>query len=549
MYTQPTDPLAGSLGLSATVAVLPLLVLLLLLGLSGTRSHWASIAALATALIVAITIYGMPTAQALDAAAEGLAFGLFPIMWIVINALWIFRMTEQTGEFDALRRSFAAITGDPRLQAVIIAFAFGALLEAVAGFGAPVAITSAVLLALGFQPIKAAGIALVANTAPVPFGAIGIPVVTLSAVTGLSQQDLASMIGRQTPLIAIIVPFIVVFIVDGRRGLRETWPGALVAGFAFAVGQFVCSNFISIALTDIVASLLSLAAMIAFLSMRRRASVRAETTSHGRAPVATHTAREPEIPHVNDGRTGWSGTIRAFAPYAIIVAVLGLAQWAPLRGFLTARTTAFSWPGLNVLDPNGEAPTSQTFTIDWLASAGTLLLLAGLLTMAALRIRPRTALAAYGAVLGRLRWTILTVTTVLALAYVMNLSGQTTTLGTWLAGASGALPLLAPVIGWLGVSITGSDTASNALFGGLLASAATKAHLSPVLLAAANSSGGVLGKMFSPQHLAIAAAAVGLIGDERRVFRSVMKWSLSLLVVLCALVWLQSTSLLDRMVP
>jgi lactate permease len=549
MYTQPTDPLAGSVGLSAAVAVLPLLVLLLMLGLSGTRSHWATIAGLATALVVAIAIYGMPATQALDAAAEGVAFGLFPVMWVVINALWIFRMTEQTGEFDVLRRSFAAITGDPRLQAVIIAFSFGALLEAVAGFGAPVAISSAVLLALGFPPVKAAAIALVANTAPVPFGAVGIPVVTLSAVTGLPEQDLASMIGRQTPFIAIIVPLIVVYIVDGRRGLRETWLGALVAGFAFAVGQFVCSNFISIALTDIVASLVSLAAIVAFLSVRQRARVRAGTTSYGRAPVATRDAPEREMSHVNDAQTGWSGTIRAFAPYAIIVAVLGLAQWQPLRGFLTARTTTFSWPGLNVLGPNGEPPTSQTFTIDWLASAGTLLLFAGLLTMAALRIRPRTAFAAYGAVLGRLKWTILTVTTVLALAYVMNLSGQTTTLGSWIAGASGALPLLAPVIGWLGVSITGSDTASNALFGGLLASAATDAHLSPVLLAAANSSGGVLGKMFSPQHLAIAAAAVGLIGGERRVFRSVMKWSLSLLVVLCALVWLQSTSLLDRMVP
>jgi lactate permease len=549
MYTQHVDPVAGSQGLSAIVALLPLVVLFLVLGRSGTKSHWATIAALGTALAVAIGPYGMPAGQALDAAVEGVAFGLFPIMWIVVNALWIFRMTERTGDFDALRGSFAGITADPRMQAVIIAFSFGALLEAVAGFGAPVAISSAVLLALGFEPVRAAAVALVANTAPVPFGAVGIPVVTLSAVTGLSQRDLAAMIGRQTPLIAIIVPFVVVYIVDGRRGLRETWAGALVAGFAFAAGQFVSSNFLSVALTDVIASMASLGAVVAFLGVRGRTRRQREAAADRRAPLAGGTAGEPATSYAHDARATGSGTIRAFAPYAIIVTVFALAQWAPLRGLLTARTEAFSWPGLNVVDANGTAPASQTFTVDWLVSGGTLLLLAGLLTMAVLRIPPRTALAAYGAVLSRLTWTILTVTTVLGLAYVMNLSGQTATLGSWLAGASAVLALLAPVIGWLGVAITGSDTASNALFGGPLAAAAAKAHLSPVLLAAANSSGGVLGKMFSPQHLAIAAAAAGLTGEEGRIFRSVMRWSLSLLVVLCALVWLQSKGILGWMVP
>ena len=548
MYTQRYDPVAGSLGLSAIVAILPLVVLFLVLIRSRTKSHWATIAALLTALVFANAFYGMPAAQALDAGAEGVAFGLFPIMWIVVNALWIFRMTEQTGDFDSLRRSFAGITMDPRMQAVIIAFAFGALLEAVAGFGAPVAITSALLLALGFEPVKAAAIALVANTAPVPFGAIGIPVVTLSAVTGIPQHDVAAMIGRQTPLIAIIVPFIVVYIVDGRHGLRESWPGALVAGFAFGAAQFVSSNFISVALTDVIASMVSLGAIVAFLNLRRW-SKPMRAVGFTRDPAASGAVPGSVSSERSDTTPLRAETVRAFAPYAIIVGVFALSQWGPLRGFLTGRTEAFSWPRLHVVGPNGRSPNSLTFTMDWLASAGTMLLFAGLLTMAVLRIPLRSGLAAYVAVIGRVKWTALTVTTVLALAYVMNLSGQTATLGLWLAGASGLLAVLAPVIGWLGVSITGSDTASNALFGGPVANAATNAHLSPVLLAAAVSSGGVLGKMFSAQHLAIGAAATDLTGEEGRIFRSVMKWSLSLLLVLCVLVWLQSTSVLGWMVP
>src|SRR3954463_12860333 len=265
MYKQVLDPVGNSLGWSSLVAVLPLVTLFILLGGFKMKAWWAALASLAVAIIVALAVYSMPFGQTVDSAAEGAVFGFFPIMFIVINAVWIYNMTRDTGDFATLRQSFSAISNDQRMQAVIIAFSFGALLEALAGFGTPVAICSVMLIALGFQPIKAASVALVANTAPVAFGAIAIPIVTLSGITGLPKDDLGAMVGRQTPFLALIVPLILVSIVDGRRGLRETWPGALVGGVAFAIGQFVCSNYISVELADIVASLLSVGAIVVFL--------------------------------------------------------------------------------------------------------------------------------------------------------------------------------------------------------------------------------------------------------------------------------------------
>src|SRR3954463_4594179 len=265
MYKQVLDPVGNSLGWSSLVAVLPLVTLFILLGGFKMKAWWAALASLAVAIIVALAVYSMPFGQTVDSAAEGAVFGFFPIMFIVINAVWIYNMTRDTGDFATLRQSFSAVSADQRVQAVIIAFSFGALLEALAGFGTPVAICSVMLIALGFQPIKAATVALVANTAPVAFGAIAIPIVTLSELTGLPKDDLGAMVGRQTPFLALIVPLILIAIVDGRRGVRQTWPGALVGGVAFAIGQYACSNHISVELTDIVASLLSVLAIVVFL--------------------------------------------------------------------------------------------------------------------------------------------------------------------------------------------------------------------------------------------------------------------------------------------
>jgi lactate permease len=554
MYTQVFDPVSDSLGLSAIFAVLPLITLFVLLGGLKLKAQWAGLASLLVAVVVAVAVYSMPVGQAVLSATEGAAFGLFPIMWIVVNAIWIYNMTVDSGHFAVLRRSFSKISDDQRVQAVIIAFCFGALLEALAGFGTPVAITAVMLIALGFQPMKAAAVALVANTAPVAFGAIAIPIVTLAEITGLPKEDLGAMVGRQTPLLAVFVPLILVGMVDGRRGIRQTWPAAVVGGFVFALSQFLCSNYVSVELTDIVASLLATAAIVGLLRVWQPTDVDLASEPRRGPALAGASAHDPAfedaVARRNDDGTKDTGrdVALAYAPYLVIIAIFALAQLGPIKDFLASPTQEFTWPGLDVRNADGEPVSSITYTFNWLAAAGTLLLISGLLTMAILRFSPGRALRTYVATLDQLKWAILTVASVLALAYVMNQSGQTTTLGLWAAGAGGFFAFLSPIIGWLGVAVTGSDTSSNSLFGPLQVAAAKDTGISQTLLAAANSSGGVLGKMLSPQNLAIGAAAVGLSGREGDLFRRVVGWSLLLLLIMCVLVYLQSTSLLSWMV-
>ena len=554
MYRQVLDPVGDSLFLSSLVAMIPIVTLFVLLGGLRLAAHVASLAALALAILIAIIVYGMPIDQTLLSASEGAVFGLFPIMWIVFTAIWIYNMTEATGHFAVLRRAFSGISNDQRIQAIIIAFCFGALLEALAGFGTPVAITAVMLVAVGFAPMKAAAVALVANTAPVAFGAIAIPIVTLAGLTDIPKEDLGAMVGRQTPILALLVPLILVGMVDGWRGVRAVWPAAIVGGFTFAVGQFVCSNYISVELTDIVASLLSAGSIIALLRVWQPGEPLLEEAG-GRGPAmagaAAHDARhEEEIRRRDDDHSDSRKDVwEAFAPYVIIIAVFSIAQFGPIKDALAGLAYEFDWPGLNILDADGEAPSSVAYNFNWANAAGTLLLLSGLITMLVLRVSPGRAVKVFGKTLDQLKFATLTVASVLALAYVMNQSAQTLTIGNWIAGAGGVLALFSSVIGWLGVAVTGSDTSSNSLFGVLQQEAAVKAGLDPLLLTAANSSGGVLGKMVSPQNLAIGAAAVGLAGREGDLFRKVLGWSLLLLALMCVLVYLQSTAVLGWMVP
>jgi lactate permease len=574
-YRQVYDPVGNSLGLSSIVAVLPLVTLFVLLGVLRVRAWLASIVGLAVALIVAVAVYSMPVGDAVNSGLLGAAFGLFPIMWIVVNAIWVYNLTVEAGHFDVLRRSFASISDDQRIQAIIIAFCFGALLEALAGFGTPVAITSVMLIALGFRPLKAATVALVANTAPVAFGALAVPITTLAAVTKLPVGDLGAMVGRQTPVLSVFVPLALVFIVDGRRGLRQVWPAAVVCGATFSVFQYAASNFWSIPLADIIASLASALAVLAFTRVWHPAEGYVETSGDEPAqrpaasrpprmsgdtpetsPATAAPARADTGPAVRDTR---GDIFRAYAPYLIIIVIFVLATRVPAitgvapvkpgaRGTgLESATRIYDWPGLHIVSGTGKA-VETTFKLNILSAAGTLLLLSGLLTMIVLRIGPGRALRAYGRTLAQLKFAILTVMAVLALAFVMNESGETQTLGLWLAGAGSLFALLSPILGWLGVAVTGSDTSSNSLFGGLQVTAALQAHLSPTLLAAANSSGGVLGKMISPQNLAIVAGAVGLQGREGEIFRRVFLWSIVFLAFMCLLVYLQSTPVLSWMV-
>ena len=553
MYKQVLDPVAHSLGWSSLVAAIPLLVLFVMLGVLRITAWVASLVSLAVAIAIAIAVYGMPVGQALLAGTEGAAFGFFPILWIVINAIWVYQMTVETGHFDVLRRSFARVSDDQRIQAIIIAFSFGALLEALAGFGTPVAVTSVMLIALGFRPLKAAALALTANTAPVAFGAMATPIITLAKVSGLSGDTLGAMVGRQTPILALFVPLALLAIVDGWRGIRETWPVAVVCGLVFALAQYATSNFISVPLADVAASLLSAAAVVAMVRVWRPREPYTE-----RAAVAGGAADEPTPEFAArvegrdtpaEGRDTPAEVTRAYAPYLIIIVVFVVCQITPVKNFLDKATIKFHWPGLHLVSPKGKPVSLVEFTVNLLTTPGTQMLIAGIITMIALRLSLPRAAKAYGAALHQLRWAIVTVMGVLALAFVMNASGQTITLGTWMAAAGGAFALISPILGWLGVAVTGSDTSSNSLFGALQVTAANQAGLSPVLMAASNSSGGVLGKMISPQNLAIAAAAVGLHGKEGDIFRRVVIWSVVFLVFMCVLSALQASDALSWMVP
>ncbi|MEV7574117.1 L-lactate permease [Pseudarthrobacter sp. NPDC089323] len=586
-YQQVVDPLWGSLGLSALCAALPLILLFVLLGVFRVKAAKAAIASLTLSIILAVVIWRMPLDQVFSATAAGAFYGFFPILWILINALWIYKLTVATPWFDALGRTIRSISNDLRILSILIAFCFGALLESLAGFGAPVAITAAMMMAAGMKPLKSAIVSLLANTAPVAFGAMAAPIIALNGVTGLPLHDLSAMAGRQTPFIALIVPLLLVFIVDGKRGLKQTWPVALVAGAVFGLFQFITANYFAVELTDVVAAVATVAAVLLMLRVWQPREIidmsvqggepgqpeeegpqsgyaqsghtRPGRGASGRVPASASVtdavsaaattrvlAPAPGTAQRPGGREIWM----AVAPYLIIMTIFSIAQIPAVKTWLsTVGSVSFAWPGLDVVDADGKHVAAQKLKFDHLKATGTLLLISGLITMALYRISAAQGLRIYWETLKQLRWTILTVTTVLALSFVMNLSGQTTSLGLALASAGGFFALLSPLIGWIGVALTGSDTSSNSLFGQMQATAAEQTGLSPVLMAASNSSAGVMGKMLSLQNLAVASAAVGLEGAEGTLFRKLIGWSLGLLALITVLIFLQSTPILGWMVP
>jgi len=551
--------------LSAVIAALPLLSIFLTLGLLRWKAHWAGLTGLAIALIVAVLAFKMPVGLALLSGSEGAVYGLVPIMWIVFTAIVLYQVTVVSGRFEDLRAAFHLVSDDPRVQAIIIAFCFGALLEALAGFGAPVAITGVMLIAVGFSPLRAAAVALLANTAPVAFGAIGIPIITAGSLTGIDYNIVGAYVGHQTPVLALFVPLLLVLLVDGRRGVRQTWPVALVVGAAFAVAQWLSASYVSVELTDVIASLVGLAAAVIMLRFW-------QPQGRDEAAAALQTARAREMLVVSDGSpvggTGVSEDDVAFTsaddmdrrareltqgriamalfPYLLVIAVFAAAKLIdPIKNALAKTDVKISWPGLDghVLSANGKPSGSTVYVLQWLSSPGSLLFICSLVVAIAYRV----SLAQWGREFAdtavKLRFAFVTVASVLGLAYVMNLSGQTVTIGTWIAGTGAAFAFLAPVLGWLGTAVTGSDTSANALFATLQQTAGHEAGINPTLLVAANSAGGVVGKMVSPQNLTIAAVAVGLVGRESDIFRKVILWSLGMLAVVCVLVGLQSTVL------
>jgi lactate permease len=566
-FQPDTSAVGGSLFATAMVSCIPLLVVFVLLGFLKVKAHVAGLAGLASAILVAVLAFGMPVNLSLLAASQGVIYGIFPIMWIVVAAIWLYQLTVVSGRFEDLRTAFNRVSDDPRIQGIIIAFCFGGLLEALAGFGAPVAITGVMLVSLGFAPMRAAATVLLANTAPVAFGSIAIPIITAGNLTGIDYHEIGALVGRQAPLLALFVPLILVMIVDGKRGIKQTWPAAVVAGVSFAVAQFVSANYISVELTDIIASLAALVAVVVLLRFwQPKGSQEARERLFAAAKLETGApddGTEPSTGGVTSGSTG-SGTtvtasnvtaeklsvgrtLMAFLPYIIVVVMFSLSKlWSPFKNFLAATDKKIGWPGSDgsILSVTGTPSTATQYTITWLSGAGTLLFICGLIVMAAYRVAPGIAFKELIATLVKLRFAILTVAAVLGLAYVMNLSGQTLTIGVWLAAGTGSFfAFLSPILGWVGTAVTGSDTSANALFGTLQQQAGLQAGIDPALLVAANTSGGVVGKMISPQNLAIAATSVGLLGRESEIFRKMIFWSLGLLLFLCVLVYGQSTFL------
>lgn len=546
-FTPSTTAVGGNLAASALVGFAPLLTFFVLLAGFKLKAWYSGLGALAVAALVAVVGFAMPVSLTALSAAQGIAFGLFPVMWIVVTAIWFYELTVVSGRFEDLRRVFNSVgRGDMRVQAMLIAFCFGGMLEALAGFGAPVAITGAMLIAIGMPAIRAAVTVLVANTAPVAFGAMAIPITTAGNLTGIPATDIAATVGRQTPILALFVPLLLLFLVDGKRGMKQAWPIALVTGIVFALAQFWCSSHFSYELTDVVASLAGLAAAVVMLRFW--------------SPTTPDEQRSQVVPEpLAPGRVFMS-----LFPYLLVVVVFGVAKlWTlgfDLPRWLGKTDRKVEWPGLygNLLTGAGEPSSSAIYTFAWLSNPGTLLLLCGIIVTVVYTVSsengrfamsPQSAVATFGRTLVKMRLAIATVATVLGLSYVMNQSGQTVSIGTWLAGTGAIFAFFSPILGWLGTAVTGSDTSANALFAKLQQAAGQTAGIDPTLLVSANTSGGVVGKLVSPQNLTIAATAVSQPGAEPILLRKVIGYSLAMLLILCTLVYLQSTPVLGWMLP
>ncbi len=521
MWEQVYVPVADSLPLSAACAALPILMLFVSLGLLRIAAWKSGLLGLATACLVAKIIYGMPLKLVLSSAAYGAAFGLLPIVWIVFWAVALYRLTVDTGQFEIIKDSVGRLTQDPRLQALLIAFAFGAFIEGAAGFGTPVAVAAAMLTGLGFPAFQAAAISLIANTAPVAFGAIATPLVTLAGVTSLPLSVLSADVGRICAPLSLFIPAYLMLVMGGWAALSAALPAAAVCGVCFAAMQLVISNLVGPYLTDILASLAAIAGLMVLLRFWRPTV---------QAPTVITKANQTLLPT--------AVLLRAWSPYILLVMFVLLWGFGPVKALLDKATLVFSWPGLDgqiqrlapvVASP---APYAAKFTLNLLSASGTSALFATLGTALLLRVPARQLLASIGRTGRDLLLPIVTIVSVVGLAYVMNYSGDTATLALALAATGTLFPFFSALLGWLGVFLTGSDTSSNALFGNLQVVTAHKLGLSPALMAAANSSGGVMGKMVSLQSISVAAAATGMpAADEARLFRFTLKHSVLLAAV------------------
>lgn len=522
-WLQPTNPF-NNLLLSLGVALIPIALIFWALVLRKMKGYQAGFLAIAAAFLIAILVYRMPVTLALLSTGNGALYGLFPICWIIVPAVFLFNCTIASGQFEVIRHFMASITADRRIQTLLIAFSFGSFLEGTAGFGAPVAITAAMLAGLGFNPLYAAGLCLIANTAPVAFGSIGIPVTVAAQVTGLPEQALSMMIGRTLPFLSALLPFYLVILMVGFKQAREVAPAALIAGGSFAIIQFLSSNYLGPALPDVLAGIGSILSLLILLRFWRPRTV-------WRFPEETAPVKETAV-------YSFRQLLWALGPFIILTLMIIIWGLAPVKNWLNNHCTIqFAVPGLhNAIRESGGTLIPHIYKLNYGSAAGTAILIAGLIALPLSGLTRNQSGRVATDTLRQLRFPILTIATVLAFAYLVNDSGITQTIAGVLANTGPLFPFFAPILGWLGVFITGSDTSSNALFGKLQASTAISIGVDPVVTVGANVSGGVIGKMISPQSIAVAAAAGNLVGKESDLFRFTVRHSFILLSIICFLV-------------
>ncbi|WP_218703295.1 glycolate permease GlcA [Escherichia coli] len=548
-WTQMYMPMGG-LGLSALVALIPIIFFFVALAVLRLKGHVAGAITLILSILIAIFAFKMPIDMAFAAAGYGFIYGLWPIAWIIVAAVFLYKLTVASGQFDIIRSSVISITDDQRLQVLLIGFSFGALLEGAAGFGAPVAITGALLVGLGFKPLYAAGLCLIANTAPVAFGALGVPILVAGQVTGIDPFDIGAMAGRQLPFLSVLVPFWLVAMMDGWKGVKETWPAALVAGGSFAVTQFFTSNYIGPELPDITSALVSIVSLALFLKVWRPKNT--ETAISMGQSAGAMVVNKPSSGGPVPSEYSLGQIIRAWSPFLILTVLVTIWTMKPFKalfapgGAFYSLVINFQIPHLHqqvlkavpiVAQPT---PMDAVFKFDPLSAGGTAIFIAAIISIFILGVGIKKGIGVFAETLISLKWPILSIGMVLAFAFVTNYSGMSTTLALVLAGTGVMFPFFSPFLGWLGVFLTGSDTSSNALFGSLQSTTAQQINVSDTLLVAANTSGGVTGKMISPQSIAVACAATGMVGRESELFRYTVKHSLIFASVIGIITLLQA---------
>ena len=534
LWSQVYNPLNNA-ALSTILATLPVVVLLGALAFFRVKAHWAAVMGLATALVVAIAVFGMPVDKAAATAVFGAAYGLMPIGWIILNVIFMYTLTSEKGLFAVLQESLTGITQDRRLQLLLIAFCFGAFFEGAAGFGTPVAVTAAMLIGLGFNPLAASGLTLIANTAPVAFGALGTPIFALNGVTGIPVEQLSAMVGRQLPIFSVIIPFWLVWAFSGFRGMIEVWPALLTAGVFFAVPQFLVSNFHGPSLVDVIASVISMGALVLLLLLWH------PRTIWGRNGCG------PDAPPRNNHNHSRSHVARAWIPWAILSVVVFVWGIPQVKETLDAHTVIkISVPHLDKLVMRvppvvaAAKPEEAAYKLNWLSTTGTGILVAAIISALVMGYRPAEFAGAYWRTLNRVRFSLLTVAAMLSLGYLTRYSGLDATMGLAFAKTGVLYPFFGTLLGWLGVALTGSDTSSNVLFGSLQQISAGQVGVSPTLMAAANSSGGVMGKMIDAQSIVVASTATKWYGHEGDILRFVFFHSLALAALVGLLVFLQA---------